>query len=121
MAWPSQPGNRLEKASEPAYAKRREGEKGGQPVKKPKAGAARRAAKRKKRAGRCDPPLRIEIDPEYVIAAWLATKPKSERRGLLARYASLDGILEAIRQDTAAHEAMLELLARDPAPGFLPA
>ena len=89
-------------------------------MKKPKAGTARRAAKRKKRAGRCDPPLRIEIDPEYVIAAWLATKPKSERWGLLECYASVAGILEAIRQDTASHDAMLELLSH-PAPGFLPA
>ena len=99
----------------------------GKPVKKPKAGTARPAGKRQAKRNRRAKaqgavPLRLDLEAaDYVIASWLATKPTSERWGLLERYASVAGILEAIRQDTASHEAMLELLAREPAPGFVPA
>ena len=59
--------------------------------------------------------ISLELNWEYIAAAWLATKPKSERLGLLERYATRLELIDAIRQDTASHEAILDLISRDPA------
>ena len=90
-------------------------------MRKVRANAAKLAAKRHKAALRrkkASDELRLEPNWEYIIAAWLATKPKGERWGLLERYATSDEVLDAIRQDTASHAAMaeaLEYLANNPA------
>jgi hypothetical protein len=89
-------------------------------MKKARANAAKLAAKRHKaslRRKNASGEIRLELNWEYIAAAWLATKPKSERLGLLERYATRLELIDAIRQDTASHEAMLDLI--DPA--LLPA
>ena len=91
-------------------------------MKKARANAAKLAAKRHKaslRRKNASGEISLELNWEYIAAAWLATKPKSERLGLLERYATRVELIDAIRQDTASHEAMLDLISRDPA--LLPA
>jgi hypothetical protein len=91
-------------------------------MKKARANAAKLAAKRHKaslRRKNASGEIRLELNWEYIAAAWLTTKPKSERWELLERYATRVELIDAIRQDTASHEAMLDLISRDPA--LLPA
>ena len=82
-------------------------------MKKARANAAKLAAKRHKaslRRKNASGEISLELNWEYIAAAWLATKPKSERLGLLERYATRVELIDAIRQDTASHEAMIALL-----------
>jgi len=73
-------------------------------VKKPKAGTARpagkRHAKRKRRAkAQGAVPLRLDLDAaDYVIASWLATKPKEAREELLENRSRAE-IMELIVAD----------------------
>ena len=91
-------------------------------MKKARANAAKLAAKRHEaslRRENASGEISLELNWEYIAAAWLTTKPKSKRLGLLERYATRVELIDAIRQDTASSEAMWDVISRDPA--LLPA
>lgn len=89
-------------------------------MRKPNAAAARIAAKRQLAAGRrkkvAGGVSRIEAmgSFEYLAAAWLATKPRSERWGLLERYPTGRDLMNAIFEDTASHAEMARIIECDP-------
>ena len=83
-------------------------------MKKPKPGAARIAEKRAaKRNRRAKAHVGIELNVNYLVAAWLATKPVNERLALLDNFSKAE-LLQAIRDDTASHVAMFDIISRDP-------
>jgi hypothetical protein len=99
------------------------GVKQGEIMKKTKAVAAKLAIKRhqadlrrKKVHGGI---ARIEAigSVNYLAAAWLATKPREGRLGLLERYATRRELMNAICEDTAAHAAMARIIECDAFPG----
>jgi hypothetical protein len=92
-------------------------------MKKQKPGTATLAAKRHARRTRRDKAqsgiARIEAigTVNYLAAAWLATKPREERLGLLERHATSGELMDAIREDTASHAAMARIIECDAFPG----